>query len=96
MRYLTVRYLLVTMRILTVRPRDPLVGGGVKFFYQETSLGHHEISHGEISPGYQENLLVNKFPVFTVRKNIFMLENVQCVALEFLFNPQTLMCVTPL
>ena len=63
MRYLTVRYLLVTMRILTVRPRDPLVGGGVKFFYQETSLGHHEISHGEISPGYQENLLVNKFPV---------------------------------
>ena len=96
MRYLTVRYLLVTMRILTVRPRDPLVGGGVKFFYQEISLGHHEISHGEISPGYQENLLVNKFPVFTVRKNIFMLENVQCVALEFLFNPQTLMCVTPL
>ena len=65
MRYLTVRYLLVTMRILTVRPRDPLVGGGVKFFYQETSLGHHEISHGEISPGYQENLLVNKFPVLT-------------------------------
>ena len=60
------------------------------------SLGDHEISHGEISPGYQENLLVNKFPVFTVRKNIFMLENVQCVALEFLFNPQTLMCVTPL
>ena len=65
MRYLTVRYLLVTMRILTVRPRDPLVGGGVKFFYQETSLGHHEISHGEISPGHQENLLVNKFPVLT-------------------------------
>ena len=62
----------------------------------EISLGDHEISHGEISPGYQENLLVNKFPVFTVRKNIFMLENVQCVALEFLFNPQTLMCVTPL
>ena len=62
----------------------------------EISRGDHEISHGEISPGYQENLLVNKFPVFTVRKNIFMLENVQCVALEFLFNPQTLMCVTPL
>ena len=29
------------------------------------SLGDHEISHGEISPGYQENLLVNKFPVLT-------------------------------
>merc|ERR1712020_723996 len=55
----------VTMRILTVRPRDPLLGGGVKFFYQETSLGDHEISHSEISPGYQENLLVNKFPVLT-------------------------------
>ena len=78
--------------------REPNLGGGSK---KEThsprdSLGDHEISHGEISPGYQENLLVNKFPVFTVRKNIFMLENVQCVALEFLFNPQTLMCVTPL
>ena len=31
----------------------------------EISLGDHEISHGEISPGYQENLLVNKFPFFT-------------------------------
>ena len=58
------RYLLVTMRILTVRPRDPLVGGGAKFFYQEISLGHHEIS-----PGYQENLLVNKFPVLTPPPN---------------------------
>ena len=27
-----------------------------------TSLGDHEISHGEISPGYHENLLVNMFP----------------------------------
>ena len=27
------------------------------------SFGDHEISHGEMSPGYQENLLVNKFPV---------------------------------
>merc|ERR1711951_182226 len=70
------------MRILTVRPRDPLVvGGGVKFFYQEISLCHqekshgeislgdHEISHGEISPGHQENLLVNKFPVLTPPPN---------------------------
>ena len=29
------------------------------------SLGDHEISHGEISHGHQENLLVNKFPFFT-------------------------------
>ena len=49
MRNLTVRYLLVTMRILTVRPRDPLVvGGGVKFVHGEISLGDHENSHGEI------------------------------------------------
>ena len=33
------------------------------------SLGDHEISHGEISPGYQENLLVNKFPVLTPPPN---------------------------
>ena len=47
--------------------REPNLGGGSK---KEThsprdSLGDHEISHGEISPGYQENLLVNKFPVLT-------------------------------
>ena len=46
---LTVRFLLVTMRILTVRPRDPLVvGGSVKFIHGEISLGDHENSHGEI------------------------------------------------
>ena len=48
MRNLTVRYLLVTMRILTVRPRDPLMGGGGIYFYQDISLGHQEKSHGEI------------------------------------------------
>ena len=47
--------------------REPNLGGGSK---KEThsprdSLGDHEISHGEISPGYQENLLVNEFPFLT-------------------------------
>ena len=47
--------------------REPNLGGGSK---KEThsprdSLGDHEISHGEISHGHQENLLVNKFPFFT-------------------------------
>ena len=51
--------------------REPNLGGGAK---KEThsprdSLGDHEISHGEISPGYQENLLVNKFPVLTPPPN---------------------------
>ena len=36
--------------------REPNLGGGSK---KETH------SHGEISHGHQENLLVNKFPFFT-------------------------------
>ena len=46
--------------------REPNLGGGgakKETHSPRDSLGDHEISHGEISPGYQENLLVNKFPV---------------------------------